>query len=154
MKIMKYLLGAVMMLAMVGCNGPFEEPNKKTYPKLESLVDTLWWSYDETNKIYYDILYDETTGSMVGYSDQERENIVSNRAFTYTFTHATDTSYDIIRIDFEDGQHLGGTLYQKGEVLINYTDVYFIQLFEVYESGEVIKNHDGTYKYILQMWRE
>jgi hypothetical protein len=154
MKIMKYLLGAVMMLAMVGCNNPFEEPNKKTYPKLESLVDTLWWSYDETNKIYYDILYDETTGSMVGYSDQERENIVVNRPFTYTFTPATEFLNAIVRVDFEDGQHYGGSLAQKGDVQVNYTDVYFIQLYEVYENGEVIKNHDGTYKSILQMWKE
>ena len=151
---MKYLLGAVMMFAMVGCGDTFKETNNKTYPQLDNLAGTLWWSYDETNKIYYDITYNETTGSMVGYSDQERENIVVNRSFTYTFTPATESINAIIRVDFEAGQRYGGSLAPKGYIQVNYTDVYFIQLYEVYENGEVIKNHDGTYKSVLQMWME
>ena len=73
MKIMKYLLGAVVALTIVGCEPYTEE--KKEYPELESLTDTLWWSYDDTNAIFYDITYGENNeGVMLGYSDQERKN--------------------------------------------------------------------------------
>ena len=44
MKIMRYLLGAVMALSIVGCE-PIEDETK-SFPELESLVGTLWFSYD------------------------------------------------------------------------------------------------------------
>ena len=51
MKIVKYLLGAVMALTFMGCE-PFED-DTKSYPELESLANTLWYSYDHVDKIYY-----------------------------------------------------------------------------------------------------
>lgn len=153
MNVMKYLLGAVVALTIVGCEPYTEE--KKEYPELESLTDTLWWSYDDTNAIFYDITYGENNeGVMLGYSDQERKNEVVNRPFSYLFTPATETLNAIVRVDFADGQHYGGALMPKGYIQVNYVDVYFIQLYEVYENGEVIKNDDGTFKSVLQMWRE
>ncbi|MBQ1173630.1 MAG: hypothetical protein IIX58_00420, partial [Alistipes sp.] len=75
MKIMKYLLGAVMALSIMGCE-PIEDETK-SYPELESLVGTLWFSYDETNKIFYDITYGEDDrGEMKGYADQERTELI------------------------------------------------------------------------------
>ena len=75
MKIMRYLLGAVMALSIVGCE-PIEDETK-SYPELESLVGTLWFSYDETNKIFYDITYGEDDrGEMKGYADQGRTELV------------------------------------------------------------------------------
>ena len=153
MKIMRYLLGAVMALSIVGCE-PIEDETK-SYPELESLVGTLWFSYDETNKIFYDITYSEDDrGEMKGYADQERTELVVDRPFSYTFTPATDDINAIVRVDFEDGQHYGGLLIPKGHIQINLQDVYIIQLYEVYENGEVIYNVDGTMKSTLQMWYE
>jgi hypothetical protein len=153
MKIMRYLLGAVMALAIVGCE-PFED-DTKSYPELESLANTLWYSYDQVDNIYYDITYGENgEGVMLGYSEQERVNEVVNRPFSYTFTPATTDIGAIVRVDFEDGQHYGGLLIPKGHIQINLQDVYIIQLYEVYENGEVIYNVDGTMKSTLQMWYE
>ena len=153
MKIMRYLLGAVMALSIVGCE-PIEDETK-SYPELESLVGTLWFSYDETNKIFYDITYGEDDrGEMKGYADQERTELVVDRPFSYTFTPATDEINAIVRVDFEDGQHYGGALMPKGYIQVNYIDVYFIQLYEVYENGEVIKDAEGNFTSVIQMWRE
>lgn len=153
MKIMRYLLGAVMALSIVGCE-PIEDETK-SYPELESLVGTLWFSYDETNKIFYDITYGEDDrGEMRGYADQERTELVVDRPFSYTFTPATDDINAIVRVDFEDGQHYGGALMPKGYIQVNYIDVYFIQLYEVYENGEVIKDAEGNFTSVIQMWKE
>ena len=153
MKIMRYLLGAVMALSIVGCE-PIEDETK-SYPELESLVGTLWFSYDETNKIFYDITYGEDDrGEMKGYADQERTELIVDRPFSYTFTPATDDINAIVRVDFEDGQHYGGALMPKGYIQVNYIDVYFIQLYEVYENGEVIKDAEGNFTSVIQMWRE
>jgi hypothetical protein len=153
MKIMRYLLGAVMALSIVGCE-PIEDETK-SYPELESLVGTLWFSYDETNKIFYDITYGEDDrGEMKGYADQERTELVVDRPFSYTFTPATDDVNAIVRVDFEDGQHYGGALMPKGYIQVNYIDVYFIQLYEVYENGEVIKDAEGNFTSVIQMWKE
>ena len=153
MKIMRYLFGAVMALTIMGCE-PIEQ-EKKEYPKLESLVGTLWFSYDETNKIFYDITYSEDDcGEMKGYADQERTELVVDRPFTYTFTPATDDINAIVMVNFEDGQRYGGALLPKGYMQVNYVDVYFIQLYEVYENGEVIKDAEGNFTSVLQMWME
>ena len=153
MKIMRYLLGAVMALSIVGCE-PIEDETK-SYPELESLVGTLWFSYDETNKIFYDITYGEDDrGEMKGYADQERTELVVDRPISYTFTPATVDINAIVRVDFEDGQHYRGALMPKGYIQVNYIDVYFIQLYEVYENGEVIKDAEGNFTSVIQMWKE
>ena len=153
MKIMRYLLGAVMALAIVGCE-PFEV-EKKEYPTLTSLDNTLWYSYDNDEKIFYDITYgEEGRGEMKGYSDQERTDLTIDRPFTYTFTPATADVNAIVRVNFEDGQHYGGALMPKGYIQVNYIDVYFIQLYEVDEEGIPIKDAEGKYTSILQMWME
>ena len=153
MNVMKYLLGAVAALFVMGCE-PYEE-NKKDYPELESLVNTLWYSYDKSANIYYDITSGENgEGVLLGYSEQERLNEVVNRPFTYAFTPATAQINAIVRIDFEDGQYYGGWLAPKGIYQINLQDVYLIQLYETDANGEVIYNIDGTMKSTLQMWME
>ena len=152
MKIMRYLLTAVITLTLVGCEHP---DNNKSYPELESLVGTLWWSYDQQKNIFYDISYGENgEGVMLGYSEQERVNEVVNRPFSYTFTPATEDVNAIVMVNFEDGQRYGGVLMPKGYIQVNYVDVYFIQLYEVYENGEVIKDAEGNYTSVMQMWRE
>ena len=153
MKIMRYLLAAALVLSIVGCKRNNEIV--KDYPELESLTNTIWWSYDSANDIYYDITYQtDNTGVMLGYSEQDRLNEVVNRPFSYTFTPATANINAIVRIDFEDGQYYGGWLAPKGIYQINLQDVYFIQLYETDAEGEVIYNIDGTMKSTLQMWME
>ena len=151
MKIMRYLLAAVVALTLIGC----ERPNtNKDYPELESLVGTLWWSYDGLEKIFYDITYgEEGRGEMKGYSDQERTNLVVDRPFSYTFTPATEKVNAIVMVNFDDGVRYGGAALPKGYIQVNLVDVYFIQLYEVDELGNTIKV-DGEFKSIIQMWRE
>lgn len=153
MRLLNILMGAVAVLVFAACE-PIELQNKE-YPELTSLDNTLWYSYDSKNQIFYDIYYNENgNGVMLGYSEQERVNEVVNRPFSYTFTPATAEINAIVRIDFEDGQYYGGLLIPKGYYQINLQDVYIIQLYEVYENGEVIYNVDGTMKSTLQMWME
>lgn len=151
MKIMRYLLAAVVALTLIGC----ERPNTdKDYPELESLVGTLWWSYDGLEQIFYDITYgEEGRGEMKGYSDQERTNLVVDRPFSYTFTPATEKVNAIVMVNFDDGVRYGGAVLPKGYMQVNLVDVYFIQLYEVDELGNTIKI-DGEFKSIIQMWRE
>ena len=151
MKIMRYLLAAVVALTLIGC----ERPNtNKDYPELESLVGTLWWSYDGLEQIFYDITYgEEGRGQMKGYSDQERTNLVVDRPFSYTFTPATEKVNAIVMVNFDDGVRYGGAVLPKGYMQVNLVDVYFIQLYEVDELGNTIKV-DGEFKSIIQMWRE
>lgn len=152
MKIMRYILGAVMTLAVVGCE-PVDDDNK-SYPELQSLVGTLWYSYDEANNIFYDITYAESTGSMIGYDSEERVNEVVNRPFDYTFTPATPELNGVVRINFHDGKLYGGPLVPKGYYQINLIDVYLIQLYEVDEQGEILYTNDGQYLSTITMWME
>ena len=153
MRLLNILMGAVAVLVFAACE-PIELQDKE-YPELTSLDNTLWYSYDSKNQIFYDIYYNENgNGVMLGYSEQERVNEVVNRPFIYTFTPATADINAIVRVNFEDGQYYGGLLIPKGYYQINLQDVYIIQLYEVYENGEVIYNVDGTMKSTLQMWME
>ena len=152
MKIMRYLLGAVMALAMVGCDTL--KMDKEVFTKLDSLVGTSWYSHDSVKNIFYDITYDTTTGRMIGYDSEKRVNEVVNRTFTYTYTHTTDDVNSLVTLIFDDGQRYSGISIPKGYVKVNLIDVYFIQLYEVDERGEVIYNADGTMNSTLQMWME
>ena len=153
MKIMRYLLGAVMVLSIVGCE-PIEDETK-SYPELESLVGTLWFSYDETNKIFYDITYGEDDrGEMKGYADQERTELVVDRPFSYTFTPATELHDAIVELIFDDGQRYGGMLIPKGNLQISNKDVYMIQLYEINDKGAIIYDENGDIKSTILMWKE
>lgn len=146
-------MSAVMALTIVSCEPVTEEV--KVFPEITSLDNTLWYSYDKKENIFYDIIYNAgNKGVMLGYSEQGRHNEVVNRPFDYTFTPATKDIGAIVRVDFEDGQHYGGRLIPKGQIQINLQDVYFIQLFETDAEGEVIYNIDGNIKSTLEMWME
>lgn len=146
-------MSAALALTIVSCE-PVEEETK-VFPEITSLDNTLWYSYDKKENIFYDIIYNaDNKGVMLGYSDQDRTNEVVNRPFSYTFTPATTDINAIVRVDFEDGQHYGGLLIPKGHFQINLQDVYIIQLYETDAEGEVIYNVDGSMKSTLQMWME
>lgn len=153
MKLFNYFIGLMLTLVLVSCNEP-EEEHRVEYPTLDSITDTLWYSVDTKNQIYYDITYNETTGEMVGYKNSLREEEVSRRAFSYTFTPATDQIEAIVRVNFEDGICYGGMLIPKGIFKVSDKDVYIIQLYEVDEKGEVIYIEEGKIKSSILMWRE
>ncbi len=153
MRVISYLMSAVLALTIVSCE-PVEEETK-VFPEITSLDNTLWYSYDSKAQVFYDITYNAgNKGVMLGYSEQDRINEVVNRPFSYTFTPATTDINAIVRVDFEDGQHYGGLLIPKGHFQINLQDVYIIQLYETDAEGEVIYNVDGSMKSTLQMWME
>ncbi|MBO5856136.1 MAG: hypothetical protein J6Q62_05695 [Alistipes sp.] len=153
MRLINYLISAVLALTIVSCE-PVEEETK-VFPEITSLDNTLWYSYDSKAQVFYDITYNAgNKGVMLGYSEQDRINEVVNRPFSYTFTPATKDINAIVRVNFEDGQHYGGLLIPKGHFQINLQDVYIIQLYETDAEGEVIYNVDGSMKSTLQMWME
>ena len=153
MRLINYLISAVLALTIVSCE-PVEEETK-VFPEITSLDNTLWYSYDSKAQVFYDITYNAgNKGVMLGYSEQDRINEVVNRPFSYTFTPATKDINAIVRVDFEDGLHYGGLLIPKGHFQINLQDVYIIQLYETDAEGEVIYNVDGSMKSTLQMWME
>ena len=153
MKLFRYLIGIMAVATLVGCEFP-EEEKKKEYPELSNIVDTLWYSYDQKNYIYYDIEYAETTGTMKGYKDQERTEELTNRAFSYTFTPATEQYDAIVELTFDDGQRYGGILIPKGNFQISNKDVYMIQLYEINDKGSIIYDDKGNIKSTILMWKE
>lgn len=153
MKLFNRLFAAMAMLLMVACETPYEDSN--VYPTLDSLDQTMWWSYDQKEQIYYDIWYDgEGRGRMLGYDSDERVNEIVNRPFSYTFTPATDLLDGVVRLNFDDGIYYGGILIPKGQFYINNVAVYIIQLYEVDAEGEIIYDMEGNMKSTLQMWKE
>lgn len=153
MRLLNYVIAAMAMLCVVACEKPMEDKN--VYPTLETLDNTMWYSYDQKTNTYYDIWYDgEGRGRMLGYDTQERENETVNRPFDYTFEPANDIHDGVVLVNFDDGMRYGGPLIPKGTFQISNTDVYFIQLYEVDEDGNIIYDMDGNIKSTIQMWKE
>lgn len=156
MRYFNSLMAILLAFSLVSCS--VDEEEKKVYPALQSIEDTLWYSFDTKAFVYYDIAYEQTTGSMVGYSDVDRKNEVSRANFSYTFTPATVVdgfSIDaIVHISFDDGRYYGGMLIPKGELQINNEDVFIIQLYETNDRWEVIYDMSGNMKSTIMMWKE
>ena len=154
MKLINYLLGAALLVMGVACVNTEDEI--KTYPELETLEGTMWYSYDIKQNIYYDIYYNaDKEGAMVGYDSSKRENEISRRAFTYKYTRATAEIDAIVDVWFEDGQRYGGALIPKGHLQINNQDVFIIQLYELSEDGtKILYDENGQYKSTIMMWME
>lgn len=153
MKLLKYLISIAAIVALNSCNIP-EEEARPEYPTLDTIANTLWYSVDTKNQIYYDISYAETTGEMVGFSNSLREEEVSRRAFSYTFTPETTEIDALVNVVFEDGQRYGGILVPKGNFQVNNEDVYWIQLYEVDDKGYIIYDEEGKIKSSILMWKE
>lgn len=153
MKLLKYLISIAAIVALNSCNIP-EEEERPEYPTLDTIANTLWYSVDTKNQIYYDISYAETTGEMVGFSNSLREEEVSRRAFSYTFTPETTEIDALVNVVFEDGQRYGGILVPKGNFQVNNEDVYWIQLYEVDDKGYIIYDEEGKIKSSILMWKE
>lgn len=156
MRLLRLLMSAVLLLAVSACEKPTDE--KRVFPELETLEDTMWYSYDAKRDIYYDIYYNaDGEGRMLGYDTSERneEEVLVDRTFTYDYTRATEDVDAIVNVTFADGQRYGGILIPKGNLQISSKDVYIIQLYELTADGEDIAyDENGNIKSTLMMWRE
>lgn len=150
-----HLLFSLLALVTISGCAP-DDPEKKVYPELTTIDNTMWYSYDQRDVIFYDIYYDgDAKGRMLGYDTSERVNEIVNRPFTYKFTPATDALDAIVDIWFEDGARYGGILIPKGNLQISNKDVYLIQLYELTADGEDIAlDENGNYKSTILMWKE
>lgn len=152
MKRLKLLFCFITCGLLVGCNPPKMEIPK--YPILTSIENTLWYSYNKYDNMYFDIMYEVETGSMTCYLDAERKEKVSVDNFTYTFTPAINQADAVVNVTFEDGRLYGGIVIPKGNVQVNYEHVYMIQLYEVDEEGNILYNANGEVKSSILMWKE
>ena len=138
---------ALLAVAFVGC---VPEEKIKSYPELQTLNNTLWYSYNQSTATYYNITFAATEGTMIGYEDAERTKELSREAFEYTF----DPTLDIVTFNLADGARYAGILVPKGQFQISNIDVYIIQLYGVDERGEIIYTPEGEVKYSMMFWME
>lgn len=154
MKLFKYLMGVAIVLTLAACETTEDE--KKVYPEITTLEETMWYSYDAKKNVYYDIYYNANSeGVMIGYDTSERENEVSRRLFDYGYTRATEDVDAIVDVMFDDGGRYGGILIPKGNLQISNKEVYIIQLYELSADGsEILYDENGNIKSTLMMWKE
>ena len=149
----KYLICTAIVLSLAAC-AKFENETK-TYIELDELKNTLWYSYDKTTNIYYNVIFSDKAdleaegwfeGSMDAYDSPEYVNRVEEHChnFTYNFTKATSEVSAIVKTKFENGKFYDGYVIPKGVQQINEKDVFIIQLFEVDKDGNLIMADDGV----------
>lgn len=164
MNILKYLFGAVALVAMVGC-APEEEVND--YPNITDLTNSVWESRteDKSGNIYYHVMNfaAEGKGSLTNYDTDNLQLPLSTHTFTYTFPlnerwgitlrFDEETSESISQDDLA-GKRYDGYLIQKGNIKVDFKDVYVIQLFEVDNDGNQILNDKGEPVSTMTFWKE
>lgn len=153
MRILKYLTLLLTLVCLNSCD-IYDEPVKSKFPSLDNIEDTLWNSYNLNSNIYYDINYFKDSGTMIGYDSKERVNKVEERAFTYTFTPATEYNDAIVLLNFENDIYYGGMLIPKGYIQVDDKDVYIIQLYQVDKNGYVLYDDNGKVVSSIMMWKE
>ena len=152
MRLLNYAIVAIVAL-FASCAPEPEMP--KDYPTLTSLDNTKWYSYDNSDVVFYDIYFEEGTGHMDGFDSSDRKNKISELGFDYTFTPAHDGNDAIVDVWFEDETRYGGILVPKGIFQVSNIDVYLIQLYQLDAEGkEILKDENGNYLSTLQMWME
>ena len=154
-----------MALGLIACE---EFANDTTVlERLDNLQNTLWYSFDTIDKIYYNIEYSNIEdsqnnewyqGVMKGYSDAERTTLVEDLTenFIYTFIPAQlDKRLEaVVRVKFESGKIYGGEVIPKGALQISSKDVYIIQLYETDEKWNPIVTEENTFQSTIMMWKE
>ena len=161
----KYLICTAIALGFVACS--YFDDDTKSLQRLENIKNTLWYNYDTANKVYYNIEYSDVEdseetgwyeGSMKGYSNAERTNIIEEltQNFIYTFIPAQmDKNPEaIVRVKFENGKLYGGEVIPKGALQISSKDVYIIQLYETDNTWNPIVTEENTFQSTIMMWKE
>lgn len=160
MNVLKYLLGAVALLATAGC-APEEE--KKEYPAITNLENTVWESRSEDNSgnIYLNTLrFDaDGAGSLTSYDTDHPDIPLESYMFTYRYPlnerwGLTLTFDDSTEESSMAGRRYDGYVVQKGAVQIDFKDVYVIQLFEVDNEGNTIRDDNGEPVSAMAFWKE
>lgn len=155
MKLLKSMMVAMTLLLGVSCNW-FDEG--ETFPPITSLDHTDWYWVGElpqeegdTEKryIYYTLSFlGDSQGRLVSSDAKEDGNILKESLFTYSFINPG------LSVEFYDGGRYQGYVVPKGEIKVDYKDVYLIQLFGVDEDGMPILNERGEYADTMLFWRE
>ncbi|MBR5205834.1 MAG: hypothetical protein IKW52_01555 [Alistipes sp.] len=148
MKRLFYTLAYTLLIVAFASCAPEVESVK--YPELNTLDNTLWYSYNQTTTTYYDVVFAANDGEMIGYEDAERTKEISREGFEYTF----DNVLDVVAVNFDNGARYAGILVPKGEFQISNIDVYIIQLYGVDENGEILYTPEGQLESSLLFWME
>ena len=160
MNVFTYLLGAVALLATVGC-APEEET--KEYPAITNLANTVWENRteDKSGNIYFNTLsFDaEGRGSFTSYDTDHLDLPLETYTFTYRYplnerwglTLTFDENTDESRVA---GRRYDGYVVQKGNIQVDFKDVYVIQLFEVDDEGNTILNDKNEPVSAMTFWKE
>lgn len=148
MKRLFYTLAYTLLIVAFASCAPEVESVK--YPELNTLDNTLWYSYNQTTATYYDVVFAANDGEIIGYEDAERTKEISREGFEYTF----DNVLDVVAVNFDNGARYAGILVPKGEFQISNIDVYIIQLYGVDENGEILYTPEGQLESSLLFWME
>lgn len=164
MRLVKYLVGLMMMAGITACNSTFEE--SVHYEDLDNIYNTLWHRNVVTDKAYfYDITFNDTVapnykewyeGTMVCYDSEKRENRIEElcQSFIYNFTPGQNGNRAVVKTKFDNGTYYDGFLIPKGHIKINEVDVFIIQLYSVDANGNPLYNDKGEYQSSIMMWKE
>ncbi len=160
MNILKYLLGAVALIAAVGC---VAEDEAKEYPTITNLSNTLWEnrSEDKSGNFYLNTLsFDsEERGVFTSYDTDNLQQPLESCLFTYSYPlnerwGLTITFDDSTTPNSMAGRRYDGYIVQKGNIQVDFKDVYVIQLFEVDSEGNTILNDKNEPASSMTFWKE
>ena len=156
MKQFKLLIGTAIALALGACVD-WEEQEQNKYQYLDTIQDTLWYSYDTIEKVYYNIEYsdvkhiEETTDE--GVVEDTTEDIVQNLSENTTENGEENNSEETVEesLEWYDGK---STAYDSFERVneIEYLSKSFTYTFiparvenkERIEAIVRVKFEDGT----------
>ncbi len=151
MRLLNLFMATVAAFTLVACDFG-EEQNKTSYPELTKIDGTTWSGTEALGNgeyIFYTLSFeDATSGSLVGYNAKENGEEVSREEFTYTFTQVA------VLIDFSKSGRFDGYIIPKGNITVDYKDVYILQLFKVDKDGMPTMNDKGEYEKTMMFWRE
>lgn len=149
----KFLMGAMALITIAGC---VPEDEVEDYPIINDLSNTVWenTTEDKSSGYFYRHFMEfraDDTGTLKGYKADDLNTPLSEVGFTYEYP--LNDRYGL-SIRFEDGGRYDGYLVQKGNLQVDYKDVYVIQLFEVDENGQTIFDENGNPASTMLFWKE
>lgn len=151
MRLFNLFVTAIAALSFVACDFGEEQQQQTTYPEITQIEGTSWSGTEQNNGEYtfYTLSFeDASTGSLVGYNAKENGEEVSRETFTYTFTKPA------VSITFSQSGKFDGYIVPKGQITVDYKDVYILQLFHVDNDGKPTMNDKGEYEKTMMFWCE
>ncbi len=152
MNVIKYLIASLAIVAAIGCAPEDEE---KDFPVITDLSGTVWENrtQDTSGKLYQNFIAfnEDNTGVITAYVANELDTPLNSVNFTYTYP--LNERYGLT-VRFEDGKRFDGYVVQKGNLQIDFKDVYVIQLFEVDDNGQTILDEWNQPVSTMLFWKE